>query len=1210
MPTAFRRWLRPTTGAKARTPRARLGVESLEARDVPATFTVTTVADAGAGSLRQAINDANAAAGADTIAFAIGSGPTTISPLSNLPQVVTPMTIDGWSQPGFAGTPIVELSGASAGNAWGLIVGATATVRGLVINRFTYDAIHVEGAGSVGTRVQGCYLGTNAAGTAAAANGYAGVAVWTGATGTVVGTDGDGVNDAAEGNVISGNTNEGVWVYGATTRNTVVAGNRVGTNAAGTAAIPNVNDCGVAVLNGAADTRIGTNGDGVSDALERNVLSGNAHEGVKVLGGSLRTVLAGNFIGTDAAGTLAIPNGYAGVYVAGGATNTVVGTNGDGSGDAAEGNVISGNADTGVTVIDAATRFTVVAGNYIGTNAAGTAAVANRGNAGVLVSAAADTRVGTNGDGVGDPAERNVISGNTEEGVQIESAAARTVVAGNMIGLTAAGTAKLANGYSGVLVWFGATNTRVGTDGNGSGDAAERNVISGNGFEGVRVSTAGTAGTVVAGNFIGTNALGTAALGNTNAGVALFGGATNTVVGTNGDGSGDAAEGNLVSGNGGEGVFVLGGAAGTVIAGNVIGTNAAGTAAVANGNHGVRIEGGAADTRVGTNGDGAGDAAEGNLISGNTYDGVSFWTGGATATVIAGNRIGTNAAGTAALANGRHGVWVNSGATNTRVGTNADGVSDALERNVISGNGADGVQVADSGTTGTVIAGNYIGTNAAGDAAVGNLGVGGGVYVRNGASNTTVGGAAAGAGNVLSGNSGVNGDGVEIELSSGNFVTGNRIGTDATGAFAVPNRQNGVNLDRASGNVVGGPAPGAGNLISGNTRSGVLIGSGGAATGNRVQGNRIGTNAAATAAIPNVEQGVILLAGAANNWVGTDGDGANDAAEGNVVSGNGLQGVLVSGASVTGNAVRGNAISGNAGLGIDLGGDGVTPNDSLDADSGANGLQNFPVLTARTGPATRVAGVLASKANTTYLLDFYANPAGTTQGGRYLGAATVTTDAAGNAHFDVTLAGSTASGEAVTATATAADGTSEFSAPARAPVAVEGVVVNRGQAQRSMVTRLDVTFTGVIPTVDASAFALTQAGGANVGLAVTSAVVGGKTVVTVTFTGPGVVAGSLADGNYTLAIDGAKLFDADGVRADADGDGLAGGAGSTSLFRLFGDSDGDRDVDNTDFARLRTVLLNPSLYASYAYFDFDGDGVIGAADRAAFDARRGTVLSP
>jgi hypothetical protein len=104
------------------------------------TFTVTTTADSGPGSLRQAILDANATPDADAITFNIaGSGVKTISPASGLPTISQPVTIDGWTQggPGYAGPPLIELNGTSAGAANGLVVLAgMSTVRGLVINRF------------------------------------------------------------------------------------------------------------------------------------------------------------------------------------------------------------------------------------------------------------------------------------------------------------------------------------------------------------------------------------------------------------------------------------------------------------------------------------------------------------------------------------------------------------------------------------------------------------------------------------------------------------------------------------------------------------------------------------------------------------------------------------------------------------------------------------------------------------------------------------------------------------------------------------------------------------------------------------------------------------------------------------------------------------------------------------------------------------------
>jgi len=169
-------------------------VEGLEQRVLLAVFTVTTIADAGPGSLRQAIVDANAAAGADEIHFNIpGDAVHSIAPLSALPVVSGAVTIDGTTQPGYAGAPRVELNGSLArplGTGTALIngleiaAGGPSVVRGLAINRFAYNGIALD-SGAVRSRVEACYMGTNAAGTEAAGNGGAGIRVATG--GVVIG---------------------------------------------------------------------------------------------------------------------------------------------------------------------------------------------------------------------------------------------------------------------------------------------------------------------------------------------------------------------------------------------------------------------------------------------------------------------------------------------------------------------------------------------------------------------------------------------------------------------------------------------------------------------------------------------------------------------------------------------------------------------------------------------------------------------------------------------------------------------------------------------------------------------------------------------------------------------------------------------------------------------------------------------------------------
>src|SRR5262245_63890219 len=135
-----------TTSTSPRRPqRARLAVEALEGREMPSatTFWVTNTNDGGAGSLRDAITRANANPGADTIKFSIGSGIKTIAPLTYLPPATEAVTIDGTSQPGYAGHPLIGLTGAArvdptTGYAEfeGLVLyGGNSTVRGLAIDR-------------------------------------------------------------------------------------------------------------------------------------------------------------------------------------------------------------------------------------------------------------------------------------------------------------------------------------------------------------------------------------------------------------------------------------------------------------------------------------------------------------------------------------------------------------------------------------------------------------------------------------------------------------------------------------------------------------------------------------------------------------------------------------------------------------------------------------------------------------------------------------------------------------------------------------------------------------------------------------------------------------------------------------------------------------------------------------------------------------------
>ena len=400
--------------------RLRPRAELLEDRTVLSTFLVDTVADSGPGSLRQAILDSNAAIGAaNTIDFAIpGPGVQVIQPLSPLPAITEPVLIDGFSQPGYGGTPLIELSGTQAGTADGLMITSSdVTVRGLDINGFASGAgIHITGSAATGNWIYGDLLGTDPTGTQAVANDE-GVEIDSGASDNLIGTNGDGVNDAAERNLLSGDLLAGVWITGHGTNGNVVAGNFIGTDASGTVALDNGTQPftdslgyayggGVWIEDGACDNRIGTDGESVDDAGQRNVIAGSDNDGIDVTGsGTDGNIVAGNFIGTDLTGSHPLGIAGDGVWIAQGASFNWIGVNPyGGTALADERNVISGAGYGGVEITGSGTIGNVVDGNYIGTDASGTTDHDNAGDSlgnhdGVEIdSGATDNTVGgTNG---------------------------------------------------------------------------------------------------------------------------------------------------------------------------------------------------------------------------------------------------------------------------------------------------------------------------------------------------------------------------------------------------------------------------------------------------------------------------------------------------------------------------------------------------------------------------------------------------------------------------------------------------------------------------------------------------------------------------------------------------------------------------------------------------------------------------------------------
>jgi hypothetical protein len=463
------------------------------------------------------------------------------------------------------------------------------------------------------------------------------------------------------------------------------------------------------------------------------------------------------------------------------------------------------------------------------------------------------------------------------------------------------------------------------------------------------------------------------------------------------------------------------------------------------------------------NGSQAGSASCGLhvIAGGSTIRGLAinrFSTNGiALATVggntISGNFIGTHPTGMIAEGNIQDGIIIGDYSQSSNGNTVGGLTPDA--RNVISGNGDTGIHI-EPANNNTII-GNFIGTDA-----TGKTGLSAPSTFRSGvfifaSNNNTVGGTTASARNIISGNSGGIGNGVEVSgLGTGNQVLGNYIGTDVTGESAVPNvigvvenAANTVSNNVLSGNtsyglrLLGGTATGnyigtdqsgtqaLGNQVGVQTAGATLGGTGGAADRNVISGNSnagvaagsnsiilgnyIGTDITGTHALGNQAEGILVFNGSNNVTIGGI---AHSTA--NTIANNARSGVRV--IAGTGNSILGNSIYNNGGLGILL-------------DSGGNNNQAAPVLTgaSSTGSGATVSGTLASAASTSFRIEFFSNsapnPSGFGDGLTFLGFATVTTDSSGNATFSASLSNSVPVGQrylSATATNSGTNDTSQF----------------------------------------------------------------------------------------------------------------------------------------------------------------------------------------
>lgn len=382
--------------------RIRPVVTVLEDRAVPAVYTVTSIADNGTGSIRDALNMANSSPGADTIKFSIGTGIKSIALASPLPDITDAVTIDATTQPGYAGKPIIELNGTNAGSGPGFkVTGGSTTIKGLIINRFSGQGIWLYGGGS--NTVQNCWIGVNTAGSAAATNSGDGIFIDKSSGNTIGGAS------STERNVISGNSGQGIhFLFNGQANNNLMEGNYIGTDVTGTYAVGN------------SGSGIDFFGPATFNTMRNNVISGNGGNGITFFGGDATdNLIIGNMIGVDVTGTRGVPNSRTGVDVWGPPRITI------------KNNVISANKGAGISVNS---NYVTIVGNIIGTDINKTTNLGNL-DEGIKVGGLGnpiDTRIG--GPNYSDG---NVIANNgsfwIRSGISVTSGAKTVLIFNNTI---------------------------------------------------------------------------------------------------------------------------------------------------------------------------------------------------------------------------------------------------------------------------------------------------------------------------------------------------------------------------------------------------------------------------------------------------------------------------------------------------------------------------------------------------------------------------------------------------------------------------------------------------------------------------------------------------------------------------------------------------------------------------------------------------------